>query len=193
LTAPLLVTATLFALLPTSPVFLPGILATTDKASLLLVCLAYGLTAGFFEELGWTGFAVPRLRGSHGVAATALIVGILWGVWHLLSNFWGSGDASGTLSLDIFVPVLVFALAVLPAYRLLMVWVYDHTQSLLVAMLMHASLTASWLTVMPVGLSGAPFLTWYVVLAVALWIVVAAVAVATGGHLTQQPLRTRAA
>jgi uncharacterized protein len=74
-----------------------------------------------------------------------------------------------------------------------MAWLYDHTQSLLVAMLMHASLTASWLAVMLAGLSGAPFLAWYVVLAVALWIVVAAVAVATGGHLTRQPLRTRAA
>src|SRR3990172_6156352 len=62
LTTPLLATAVLFALLPTSPVFLPGIFASDDKASLLLSGIAVGLVAGIFEELGWTGFATPGLR-----------------------------------------------------------------------------------------------------------------------------------
>ena len=74
-----------------------------------------------------------------------------------------------------------------------MVWVYDHTQSLLVAMLMHASFAGCLLAVMPVGMSGAPFLTWYLAVAVAVWIVVAGVAVANGGHLARQPLRMWAA
>jgi membrane protease YdiL (CAAX protease family) len=87
LTVPLLVTATLFALLPTSPVFLPGILASDDKVSVLLVGSAVGLVVGFFEELGWTGFAVPTLRGRYGVVTTGLIVGLLWGAWHFLVFF----------------------------------------------------------------------------------------------------------
>ena len=153
---PLLVAATLVALMPTSPVFLPGIVAADDKATVLLISIAYGLGAGFFEELGWTGFAVPRLRQRYGGMTTGLIVGFLWGVWHFLTNCWVSGDVSGALSLPLFLPATLFAVAVLPAYRVLMVWVYDHIESLPVAMLMHASLTGSWLIVMPLAISGRP-------------------------------------
>lgn len=181
LATPLLVTATLFALLPTSPVFLPGIFASDDKASLLLVGIAAGLVVGIFEEIGWTGFAVPRLRLRYGVLTTGLIVGFLWGAWHYLVAFWGSGDSSGAFSLDLLLPPLLFYVGVLPVYRVLMVWVYDRTGSLLVAMLMHASLTASVPMILtPLAISGVPLLTWYLVLTAALWVVVAAVAVANG-------------
>jgi hypothetical protein len=44
------------------------------------------VAVGFFEELGWTGFATPRLRLRHGFLATGLIVGVPWGAWHLLTN-----------------------------------------------------------------------------------------------------------
>lgn len=141
LTAPLLAMATLFALSLTSPVFLPGIFTTGDKASLLLFGIAYGLGAGIFEELGWTGLAVPGLRQRYGVFATGLIVGLLWGAWHFLVTFWGSSSSSETLSLAFYLPVLLFSF--LPPYRVLMVWVYDRTGSLLVAMLMHASLMST--------------------------------------------------
>ena len=52
LTAPVLATATLLALLQGSPVFLPGILASDDKASVLLVGIVVGLVVGIFEEIG---------------------------------------------------------------------------------------------------------------------------------------------
>ena len=191
LTAPLLVTVTLFALSLASPVFLPGILTTSNKASLLLFGIAVGLGAGFFEELGWTGFAVPGLRLRYGVFPTGLIVGLLWGAWHFLVTLWGSGSSSGALSLVLFLFVALFSF--LPPYRLLMVWVYDRTESLLVAMLMHASLTASVLILGPLAISGVPLLAYDLVLAAALWIVVAALAVANRGQLSRQPLRKRAA
>ena len=75
-----------------------------------------------------------------------------------------------------------------------MVWVYDRTQSLLLAMLMHASLTGFVLFIlMPLEMSGAHLLVWYLVFAAALWLVVAAVALANGGRLSRQPLRRRVA
>jgi len=191
LTAPLLVAATLFALSLASPVFLPGILTTSNKASLLLFGIAVGLGAGFFEELGWTGFAVPGLRLRHGGLGTGLIVGLLWGAWHFLVTLWGSGSSSGALSLVLFLFVALFSF--LPPYRLLMVWVNDRTESLLVAMLMHASLTASVLILGPLAISGVPLLAYDLVLAAALWVVVAALAVANRGQLSRQPLRKRAA
>ncbi len=94
LITPLLVTVTLFVLSQFSPVFLPDIFTTKDKASLLLTGIMVGLMGGFLEELGWTGFAVPGLRLRYGVLTTGLIVGFLWGAWHFLVTFWASGDSS---------------------------------------------------------------------------------------------------
>jgi len=191
LTAPLLITATLLTLSLASPTFLPGILTSPGKASLLLFGIAVGLGAGCFEELGWTGFAVPGLMRRYGVLTTGLIAGGLWGAWHFLVVVWGIGSSAGTLPLALFVPLDLFAF--LPAYRVLMVWLYDRTESLLVAMLMHASLTASMLILGPLAISGGTLLTYELVFAAALWVVVAAVVVADRRHLSRQPLRKRVA
>lgn len=187
LTAPLVFTAVHSALSLTSPVFLPGILTTSDKASLLLLGIVPALMVGFLEELGWTGFAIPRLRLRHGILATGLIVGVLWGAWHLLTNdFWASSTTSGGLPLALFVTATGLSLLVgqLPAYRVLMVWVYDRTGSLLVAMLMHASLAACTFILGP-SATGVALLTYGFVLAAAWWVVVAAVAVANSGKLSR--------
>jgi membrane protease YdiL (CAAX protease family) len=149
---------------------------------------------GFFEELGWTGFATPRLRLRYSVLATGLFVGSLWGAWHILVNVLAAEASSGALSLAIYLPVVLFILRVgwMPAYRVLMVWVYEHTNgSLPVAMLMHASLTASTLIVAPLATSGIVLLTYQLVWAAALWVVVGAVAVAQGGRLSRQSLLRR--
>ena len=178
LATPLLLMVTLLALALTSPTFLPAIFVTEDKVSLLLTGIMVGLAAGIFEEIGWTGFAIPRLRQHYGVLTTGLIVGFLWGAWHYMVAFWGSGDATGAFSWMLFLPQMLFYVGVLPAYRVLMVWVYDHTESLLMAMLMHASLTGSVLFIfMPPALAGLPLMTWYLVLTAALWGIVAAVVV----------------
>jgi membrane protease YdiL (CAAX protease family) len=195
LTAPLWYIAVLLALSLVSREFLPGIFASDDKASVLLFGIAVGLGAGFVEELGWTGFATPTLLGQrrYGVLGTGLIVGVLWGAWHFLTTLWGSGTSSGELSLAILLPGVLFAVGILPAYRVLIVWVYDRTGSLLVAMLMHVSLTASMLILGPLA-TGAALATYELVFAATLWLFVAAVAVAQGGHLTRQPpLRRRVA
>jgi membrane protease YdiL (CAAX protease family) len=184
LTAPLLATAVLLALSLTTPEFLPRIYTSDDKASLLLMGIAVGLGAGFFEELGWTGFAIPTMRLRYGVLTTGLIVGLVWGAWHFLVFFWGSGTTSGVVPVTLFLLVLLFTW--LPAYRVLMVWVYDRTESLLVAMLMHVSLVASNAILAPLA-TGVSQVTYNLVWAAVLWVVVAVVAVANGGHLSRQP------
>jgi uncharacterized protein len=189
LTAPLLMTAIPLALSLLFPEFLPGIITKSDKASLLLMGIAAGLMAGIFEELGWTGFAVPRLGQRYGVLTTGLIVGVLWGAWHFLVNVWSSGSPSGALSPALLLHSVIFSVGILPAYRVLMVWVYDRTGSLLVAMLMHASLTASNVIFVPLAIEGVTGPAWSLVIAAGLWVVVAAVAVANRGELSRRPLR----
>src|SRR5215211_3706517 len=195
LTAPLLFTAILLALSLASPEFLPRILTTNDMAAVLLFGIGWGLIGGgFFEELGWTGFAVPTLlrRMRYGVLSTGLIVGVLWAALHFLVFFW-MGRPTGALPLAIFVPLDVFSVVVgMTAFRVLMVWVYDRTgESLLVAMLMHASYTASTFILGPLTISGVAFLTYMFAAAAVLWVVVGVVAVAQGGHLSRQPLPRR--
>ena len=194
LTSPLLYVGVSLALSLTSPEFVPHLLATSDKVALLLFGIAYGfIGGGLLEELGWTGFAVPTLlRLRHGVLATGLIVGVLWGVFHWPVNSWAGVSFSGALSVAVSLPLQLFStVAGLTAYRVLMVWVYDRTgESMLLAMLMHASLSASMLTLPPL-VTGVAYVTYNLALATVLWVVVAAVAVANGGHLTRQPLPRR--
>ena len=183
LVAPLLMVATLLALSLTSSVFLPRIFSSDDKASLLLTGIVMGLVVGFFEELGWTGFAIPRLRLRYGVLTTGLIVGFLWGAWHF-PLFSGSAGFSGALPPALYLSVLLFSF--LPAYRVLMVWVYDRTGSLLVAMLMHAPLAANQLILNPLSISGVQAVIYDLVFAAVLWVFVAAVAVVNRGQFSRR-------
>jgi membrane protease YdiL (CAAX protease family) len=185
LTAPVVMTMTLLALSFASSDFLPGIFTTDDRPTLLLVSLAVGLSAGIFEELGWTGFAIPRLRQRHGVLATGLIVGVVWSAWHLFPNVWSAGAAAGELGMPAYFAGTAAGVFVgyLTAFRVLMVWCYDHTQSLFVAMLMHVSLTASLLILNPLGISGARLQVFSFAFAAALWIAVVVLALRSGRHV----------
>jgi len=191
LTAPLLIMAVLLLLSLISPMFLPRIFTSSDTASLLLMGLAVALPTGILEELGWTGFAIPRLRLRYDVLGTGLIVGVLWGAWHLPVNYWASGVTSGEVSLAIWLPLWLVGTVVgqLTAFRVLMVWVYERTdRSLLLAILMHASFAAFTIILFPPLAVVANLISGFAY-AAALWLVVAAVAIAQGGHLSRQPLR----
>lgn len=178
-TAPVLWMATLVVLSRVSPGFESGVATAKDPAARVTVGLAAAVAAGVFEEIGWTGFAIPHLRRRRSAVATGLIVGALWGMWHLLTNvLWAVRLSAGDLPLSIFLPVSVAGLLVgyLTAFRVLMVWVYDRTGSLLVAMLMHVSLTACVLILDPVGLTGLSLLAYSAALAAAVWLAAGAVA-----------------
>ena len=189
LTGPVLVAAVLFGLSLYSRDFMPGLLATEDKIELLVFGLGWGLVGGgFLEELGWTGFAVPTLRRRYSALATGLIVGLLWGTWHVLIAVWASRGLAGEAPLTGFIAgFLAFYFVALPAYRVLMVWLYDHTASLLLAMLMHAVLSASTIVLQPASAHGQ--FTWNFVLGALLWAIVAVVTRVRRGELSRGPVQ----
>src|SRR5574337_1768440 len=173
LIAPVSVFTTLLVLSLFSPVFVPGIFRTGenpiasafgipggDKMTLFLFVLVLGLFNGFVEELGWTGFATPKLRMKHSVMAAGINLGFMWGLWHLLSNYIGSAADTGTLALSLYLLVMLFSF--LPPFRIIMTWVYDHTGSLFIAILMHASLNAFWIISTPNALTGSQRVIWYI-------------------------------
>jgi uncharacterized protein len=172
-TAPLSTAAVLLVLSLLSPEFTPWILISDDKATLILTGIVAGIMVGLLEEVGWTGFATPRMRLRHGVLATGLTIGLLWGAWHFLL-FWESDSLSGAFPLALLLARL-FSWA--PAYRIVMVWLCDHTESLLITTLMHVTLVAT-LVIMEPPLTGGALLTYILVRAAVLWGMVAAIALA---------------
>lgn len=83
------------------------------------------------EEMGWRGYILPRLQARYSALASSLIVGALWGVWHLPKI--AGGGIGGGRSLAWYVIAHV-ALAVLYT------WLYNNTRgSLLLVTLFHAS------------------------------------------------------
>lgn len=184
LTTPILLMAVLLALTVFSREFLPAIFTADNRAALLLTALPVGLMVGFCEELGWTGFAIPRLRQHFSVLTTGLIVGFVWGAWHFLV-FWESNTFSTAFGLAL---LLARLFSWLPPYRVLMVWVYDQTGSLLLAMLMHATLVASLQILVPPALTGVALLTYILVWAGALWVIVVAVGMANRRQIAMPPL-----
>jgi membrane protease YdiL (CAAX protease family) len=194
LTAPLVATAAFPAIWPLAPDYLPTIVTADDKGSVLLAGLTVGLIGGLVEELGWTGFAIPRLLQRHRILVTGLIVGVLWGVWHLLQMLWVGRASAAEVPLAVFMALYISSsIANLTAYRVLMVWVYEGTGSLLVAVLMHASLIATTLFILAAPPTGALFLAYSWLLTAAMWLVVAVVALASGGQLARPPLQRQAA
>jgi membrane protease YdiL (CAAX protease family) len=84
------------------------------------------------EELGWRGYALPRLAMRFGLGSASLLLGVLWAGWHLPLFFILGGDTVGQ-------SFPLFALQV-TALSVAMAWLYAKTQgSLLLTMLLHAA------------------------------------------------------
>jgi hypothetical protein len=84
------------------------------------------------EEIGWRGFALPRMAGRMGLGPASLVLGVIWAAWHLPLFFIPGADTTG----QSFPLYLLQATAVSVA----MGWLYGHTRgSLLTVMLLHAA------------------------------------------------------
>jgi len=168
--APLITLATLGLLALFSFDFQPSILLSTDKTGLIISAIVAGLVVGTCEELGWTGFAVPRLLKNRGILSTGVLVGLVWGLWHF-PLFW---QADSFTTGPAFLLLIAQLFSWLPPYRILMVWLYKNTDSLLLIILMHTSLVATLMIFDPV-LEGTNLIIFILVRAVLLWTVAAVI------------------
>jgi uncharacterized protein len=69
----------------------------------MLAAMAFMLVLGPMEEFGWRGFALPLLQRRLAPLWAALLLGAVWGVWHLPA-FWLSGTPQSGWG---FMPFLV--------------------------------------------------------------------------------------
>jgi CAAX protease family protein len=141
------------------------------------------------EEPGWRGFALPRLEQRSGPLVGTLLLGVLWGLWHLPlffipgTDFYGVSFGTGFVGHLIgSVPFVTWTIALAVFFT----WVFNNTRgSLLLAMLLHASINTApgvlLLTLFPSPpLAALFFMSWVLV-----WVVVALIVIAaTRGRLS---------
>ena len=98
------------------------------------------------EELGWRGFALPRLLNGRSALSAGVILGIIWGAWHLPAFLIG-GTPQNSMSFPLFMIGVV-------GISILITWAFKGTRgSVLSAVLIHWTFnTCSDLTRMPLAL-----------------------------------------
>jgi membrane protease YdiL (CAAX protease family) len=96
--------------------------------------LLWLLTFGLGEEVGWRGFALPRLQQHYSALTATLILGIVWACWHLPAFFYR--DTYVAMGLIGGFPLLLLSII---AASIIFTWLYNSTQSsLLIVILFHA-------------------------------------------------------
>jgi membrane protease YdiL (CAAX protease family) len=172
---PVLVLAVLFLLKTfVSPVYAPN---------RFLVGIWFGVPAGFLEEIGWMGYAFPKMRLQEDAFAPSMLLGLLWASWHLpVINYLGTATPHGAYWYAFF---LAFTVA-MTAMRVLICWIYSNTESVLAAQLMHVSSTGSLVIFSAPRVSAAQEALWYGLYGISLWVVVATIAKTYGRRLTKR-------
>jgi membrane protease YdiL (CAAX protease family) len=99
------------------------------------------LIGGGQEELGWRGYALPKLQTRYSAAISSLILGVVWSLWHLPMMFVPGSSLQG-------VPFPLYAI-LLTALTFVYTWLYNNTESILACVLYHtwSNFAAAYLTV----------------------------------------------
>lgn len=85
------------------------------------------------EEVGWRGYALPRLTARIGLGPASVVLGAIWATWHLPLFFVSASDTMGQ-SFPLY-------LLQVTAVSVAMAWLYWRTGgSLLLVMLLHAAI-----------------------------------------------------
>jgi len=99
---------------------------------IMIVAIVLSTPVQSGEEIGWRGYALPRLAERLGWPAASLLLGVIWALWHLPQFFLDGADTRGQSFPLFFVQVTAMSVAV--------AWLYLRTNgSLLLTMLMHAA------------------------------------------------------
>ena len=104
-------------------ILLGGRAPTVDSSVIaVLIGFVFSIFPGsaLGEELGWRGFALPHLQDGHSALAATLILGPLWGCYHL--PLWLTGNESH--------PIILFPAFVLSTIALSVVDLQQHRRKL---------------------------------------------------------------
>lgn len=103
---------------------------------LIPFAIAFSTPFQFGEEVGWRGFALPRMAQRLGLPLASLVLGVIWGVWHLPQFFVRGADSYGQS--------FWFFVAEVTGMSVTFAWLWMRTgRSLLLTMLLHAAINNS--------------------------------------------------
>ncbi|HEV3215891.1 MAG TPA: CPBP family intramembrane glutamic endopeptidase [Vicinamibacterales bacterium] len=147
----------------------------------------FGIPAGLFEEIGWSGYPFPKLCSRLSWNQASVLLGVLWGLWHLpVVDSLGAAAPHRAWWPAFF---LAFVL-ILSAMRVIICWALSSTGSVLIAQLIHISSTGSLVVLGPSRVSPAQEAFWYGLYGVCLWLVAGAILLAISRR-SRGALRTR--
>jgi membrane protease YdiL (CAAX protease family) len=153
---------------------LPSIV-TTFLVALVLQCLFSQ------EEVGWRGFALPRMQARWSALQSSAVLGVIWGLWHI-PLFLTLGTPNAQL------PFLGFMLNVM-SQAILLTWMFNSTRgSLLLCQLFHQSGNAWAAALIPVPDVAALWMYWVLNSLVAIGVIV----VYGSARLSRQPVEQAA-
>lgn len=114
----------------------PGLASEAPPlAAYPLVLLFATVLGGGLEEPGWRGFALPRLQERYSPLVSSLLLGVVWGVWHVPLSYAGS-TVQGEVGLGWY---LLNALGL----SVIFTWLFNRTGgSVFLAILLHGSVNA---------------------------------------------------
>ncbi len=129
------------AIMVLSVIFLPGALASFQGLAglaplpmLALFVYVFFLGGPLGEEPGWRGFALPRLQRMYGPLVGSLILGAMWGFWHLPIFLIPAWNLPPTI-----LNIVMFVIAAI-AFTVVMTCVFNNTKcSLFIAVFVHTS------------------------------------------------------
>ena len=104
-----------------------------EPVYIMAIAIPFSTPVQAGEEIGWRGYALPRLSAHLGLSGASIVLGVIWACWHLPFFIISGTDKSGQSF-----PVYLLSVT---ALSVAMAWLYWRTNlSLLLTMLMHAAI-----------------------------------------------------
>ena len=125
---------------------------------------------GLFEEVGWRGFALPRMQRRLDAIWAALLLGVVWALWHLPELI---SDPTRQR------PLLQFVVWTL-ALSVILSWLYNSTNgSLLIVIICHGAIDTAGRYMLPEFSNQGYQVVWWCM--VGLYVVIAIIVVFVAG------------
>jgi membrane protease YdiL (CAAX protease family) len=129
----------------------PGWGVYSDLSGLATTIVATMLVVGLFEEPGWRGYALPRMQRGHSALWAALVLGVVWALWHLPEMVGDPGEREP----------IPYSLSVV-AQSVLLAWIYNSTRgSLLLVVLFHGAVNTAAKFLLPEFDGASRLIVWW--------------------------------